>query len=120
MGRDKHGRPHDDDSPAVVQPNGIEVWYKHGRLHRDDGPAVVQPNGIEAWFEEGRFIRFEKIMAIRTITIENFKCIGDVVTIPIRPITLLFGKNSSGKSTVLQALSYMLNVNKTGEPDVLS
>ena len=45
-------------------------------------------------------------MAITSITIENFKCIGDAVTIPIRPITLLFGKNSSGKSTVLQAASY--------------
>ena len=45
-------------------------------------------------------------MAIISITIENFKCIGDAVTIPIRPITLLFGKNSSGKSTVLHALRY--------------
>ena len=43
---------------------------------------------------------------ITSITIENFKCIGDAVTIPIRPITLLFGKNSTGKSTVLQALDY--------------
>lgn len=43
---------------------------------------------------------------ITSITIENFKCIGNAVTIPIRPITLLFGKNSSGKSTVLQALLY--------------
>ena len=46
-------------------------------------------------------------MAITSITIENFKGIGDAVTIPIRPITLLFGKNSSGKSTVLQAMRYM-------------
>ena len=46
-------------------------------------------------------------MPITSITIENFKNIGDkAVTIPIRPITLLFGKNSSGKSTVLQALRY--------------
>ena len=49
-------------------------------------------------------------MAITSITIENFKGIGDAVTIPIRPITLLFGKNSSGKSTVLQALHYMRQV----------
>ena len=49
-------------------------------------------------------------MAITSITIENFKGIGDAVTIPIRPITLLFGKNSSGKSTVLQALHYMREV----------
>ena len=46
-------------------------------------------------------------MSLTSITIENFKNIGDkAVTIPIRPITLLFGKNSSGKSTVLQALRY--------------
>ena len=49
-------------------------------------------------------------MAITSITIENFKGIGDAVTIPIRPITLLFGKNSAGKSTVLQALHYMREV----------
>ena len=49
-------------------------------------------------------------MAITSITIENFKGIGDAVTIPIRPITLLFGKNSSGKSTVLQALHYIREV----------
>ena len=47
---------------------------------------------------------------LTSITIENFKGIGDAVTIPIRPITLLFGKNSSGKSTVLQALKYMVEV----------
>ncbi len=46
-------------------------------------------------------------MAITSITIENFKCIGDAVTIPIRPITLLFGKNSAGKSTVLSAIRYL-------------
>ncbi len=46
-------------------------------------------------------------MPIASITIENFKNIGEkAVTIPIRPITLLFGKNSSGKSTVLQAMRY--------------
>ena len=46
-------------------------------------------------------------MPITSITIENFKGIGEkAVTIPIRPITLLFGKNSAGKSTVLQALRY--------------
>ncbi len=56
-------------------------------------------------------------MAITSITIENFKCIGDAVTIPIRPITLLFGKNSSGKSTVLQALHYMREVWEHGGAD---
>ena len=49
-------------------------------------------------------------MPITKITIENFKGIADKVEIPIRPLTLLFGANSAGKSTVLQALLYMGDV----------
>jgi len=43
---------------------------------------------------------------ITQITIENFKGISAPVTIPLRPITLLFGANSAGKSTIIQALHY--------------
>ena len=45
-------------------------------------------------------------MKLTKIAIENFKGIRDRVEIPLRPITLLFGANSVGKSTVLQALLY--------------
>lgn len=43
---------------------------------------------------------------LKTIEITNFKGVGDTVHIPIRPITLMFGANSSGKSTILHALHY--------------
>ena len=43
---------------------------------------------------------------ITSIEIENFKGIGRPVRIDLRPITLLFGRNSAGKSTVLHALCY--------------
>jgi hypothetical protein len=43
---------------------------------------------------------------ITAIEIENFKGIGRPVRIDMRPITLLFGRNSAGKSTVLHALCY--------------
>ncbi len=43
---------------------------------------------------------------ITRISIENFKGIGDRVVIPIRPITLLFGPNSAGKSTIMHAFHY--------------
>lgn len=49
-------------------------------------------------------------MPITKITIENFKGIADKVEIPIRPLTLLYGANSAGKSTILQALLYMGDV----------
>lgn len=46
-------------------------------------------------------------MPITKIIIENFKGIRDRVEIPIRPLTLFFGANSAGKSTVLHALLYL-------------
>ena len=47
---------------------------------------------------------------IRKIAIENFKGIGDRVEIELKPITLLFGPNSAGKSSVLHALHYAAEI----------
>lgn len=44
-------------------------------------------------------------MPIHSVTIGNFKGIAETVTIPIKPITIFIGENSSGKSTVLHALA---------------
>lgn len=49
-------------------------------------------------------------VSITSITIENFKSIRDRVTIDLKPITLLFGPNSAGKSTIIQALHYAWEV----------
>jgi predicted ATPase len=45
-------------------------------------------------------------MSITAITIENFKGIKGPLRIEIKPITLLFGPNSAGKSTIIQALHF--------------
>lgn len=45
-------------------------------------------------------------MTITAITIENFKGIKEPVRIEFKPITLLFGPNSAGKSTIIHALHY--------------
>lgn len=47
---------------------------------------------------------------ITDLWIENFKGIGKRQHIPLRPITLLFGANSAGKSTVLHALMYLREI----------
>ncbi|MDB2686974.1 DUF3696 domain-containing protein [Mariniblastus sp.] len=47
---------------------------------------------------------------IKSISIKNFKGIGDEVKIDIKPITLLFGANSAGKSTFLHALHYIYEI----------
>lgn len=43
---------------------------------------------------------------ITGIAIENFKGIGERIELELRPITLLFGPNSAGKSSILHALHY--------------
>ena len=45
-------------------------------------------------------------MSITAITIENFKGIKGPLRVEIKPITLLFGPNSAGKSTIVQALHF--------------
>ncbi|HBE67057.1 MAG TPA: hypothetical protein DDW52_02810 [Planctomycetaceae bacterium] len=47
---------------------------------------------------------------ITGIAIENFKGIGDRVELTLRPITLLFGANSAGKSTILHAFQYAAEI----------
>jgi len=49
-------------------------------------------------------------MPISSITIENFKGIRNPITVNFKPITLLFGPNSAGKSTIVQALHYALEI----------
>ena len=45
-------------------------------------------------------------LMIKALEIENFKGIGERQRIEFAPITLLFGPNSAGKSTVIQSLIY--------------
>lgn len=47
---------------------------------------------------------------IKLLSLKNFKGFSDEVRIDLRPITLLFGANSAGKSSVLQALQYVREI----------
>ena len=59
-------------------------------------------------------------MRLTRIELENFKGIGSRQAIELRPITLLLGPNSAGKSTILQALHYLREILERGniDPDV--
>ena len=49
--------------------------------------------------------------SMTSVTIENFKGVGEEsVTVPVRPLTLLYGLNGSGKSMVLDALDYFFSM----------
>lgn len=55
---------------------------------------------------------------LRAIRVTNFKAFGETQEIPIRPITLIYGPNSAGKSSILHALAYAHHASRTGELDV--
>ena len=51
---------------------------------------------------------------LKSLEIKNFKGFSETVRIELRPITLLFGANSAGKSSVLQALQYVREILERG------
>lgn len=56
-------------------------------------------------------------MRLARIEIENFKGIGNRQVVDLKPITLLFGPNSAGKSTILQSLHYLREILERGNAD---
>ena len=48
----------------------------------------------------------------------NFKAFGETQNIPIKPLTLIFGANSAGKSSIIQGLLVGCHASETGNLDV--
>jgi predicted ATPase len=58
-------------------------------------------------------------MRLKSIGLSNFKAFGKKhQTIPIKPITLVFGENSAGKSSLLHSLLWFNHATRCGETDV--
>ena len=58
-------------------------------------------------------------MRLNAIGLRNFKAFGPALqTIPIKPITLVFGKNSAGKSSLLHWLLWLNHATTRGETDI--
>jgi len=52
---------------------------------------------------------------LTSLSIGNFKAFGGIQKVPIRPITLIFGANSSGKSSLIHALLLTRHALETGD-----
>src|SRR3954447_23414998 len=56
---------------------------------------------------------------LRSIQLENFKAFGQRTLIPLAPITLIFGQNSSGKSSILQSLNLLKQTRESRDVEAL-
>lgn len=54
---------------------------------------------------------------LKTLELTNFKCFGDKHKIPMAPITLIFGPNSAGKSSIIKALNVLKQSMQLGAYD---
>ena len=57
---------------------------------------------------------------METIAFENYRCIKNSGPIAIKPITILLGANSSGKSSVLECLLLMMGMSNPDLPQALN
>ncbi len=56
---------------------------------------------------------------LRAIQLENFKAFGQRAMIPLAPITLVFGENSAGKSSILQSLSLLKQTRESRDVEAI-
>ena len=56
-------------------------------------------------------------MTLTAFRIANFKAFADIQRVPLRPITVIYGANSAGKSSVLHALALAHHAVETGDLD---
>lgn len=40
---------HNINGPAVIKPDGSEMWYFNGKLHNENGPAIIKREYVEYW-----------------------------------------------------------------------
>ena len=93
------------DDPKVPRSAGPRI-PNDGRPSGASRPGLARARPAVADANQAAASPPGKSPLITAVEIENFKGIGQTVRIELRPITLLFGRNSAGKSTVLHALCY--------------
>jgi len=57
--RNKDGRLHRLDGPAIEYANGHKEWLVNDERHRLDGPAVESAGGDRYWYENDKMHRLD-------------------------------------------------------------
>ena len=62
---DSFGRLHRLDGPAVISPDGNQLYYQRGKLHRENGPAAIFFNGSQKWYLDGEELSLIEILRLK-------------------------------------------------------
>ncbi len=96
---------HGDWSYRYIGQLDLDNWFGASQV---SAPPVIRPYSMReeavGYNEQTPKLGFDRL------TIENFKSIGDVQSFELRSLNLLFGPNSAGKSSVVQAIHYLRQV----------
>lgn len=94
--RTDHGQPSD---PSVAK----SVSYD--QIHREN---VLDPARFLDKNPNSQGARpAPPVTLLSELRVSNFKAFGRSTTVPLKPLTLLYGRNSSGKSSVIQAIQLL-------------
>ena len=110
---DERNRRPDTDAPGAAGASGDTSVAQ-----TSDSPVAASQDGNERVDAPVPPLTRAAAPLITAVEIENFKGIGRPMRVEFRPITLLFGNNSAGKSTVLHALCYAHEILSHGNVDV--
>ena len=70
--KNKNGKYHREDGPALEYSNGVRIWYKNNRWHREDGPACIYSDGkFEYYLFNKSFSKEEYLVEIEKIKEER-------------------------------------------------
>ena len=47
------GQLHNENGPAIEEPDGTKYWCINNKLHRENGPAIEWSDGVVAWYING-------------------------------------------------------------------
>ena len=104
------------ETAAPVPEEAPPAMQKSSRLKKCDWDSEE----YHRWLQQHGPVRgsLKTVPVIRAMTIGGFKSICLPVTIPLRAITLLYGPNSAGKSSIIHAIHYATEYLNTGLHDL--
>lgn len=128
-----------------TMPNGDQVWYVNKQLlsnsfvtdeegdfctviiSSENSDRIVEdilahlypdrPMDIDDRLDEARHVLHRRLIGF---SFANFKAFGNRQHIPIRPITLVFGPNSGGKSSIIQGMVFAHEAVRTGNANIFA